>query len=703
MEYHDNNLIDNSDIYTTYEDKTVVPHEPKLILESNSEVLDMFNRMGFSINNLGVIDDGASLYVYDELIESFDNYYKMLIDTESTAHLIPQLKIDYLISLAIDIKTREHNGEVITDKEKYIAKAVKDALVTKMKDNNPLVIGTKVFENPDYAKVLFDDLDSMNVYKGYLSYVTDKVDLLINKFKIISRDPFKYDDNYMMYRDRILLYKALESGLFDDKYKEQIEVIDTILLYKAEYEDDEETIRVESEYLIVKAAKNKCRVNNIPYRKLYFSDYSYSDKKIPGEMCNSDEYMHGVSGRFDGNILVVAPKSQVYKRLHILLHEYEHLIQRTKNNSGTLDMAALSDVFCDLLRWLLSKPEEKYDEYSANYDIKTNEIFANEIAKREYNELLSSHGIKPNTNRKIDLQLPVRKKFLNSKRKDTISAKEKELYYEAVAKKFARDINDNEYTLHMYNVIMTGKLLEKFPEKLEEFPLLKHFFNQEKGRLKNLQELSSDYQKQDVNGRNTFSSFVEYQVINGDLDNVDLSTMSRIDRLSFMLMITRSITNLISRFAIAFNNGIEQNGKIEQELVAILNKELDFIKNNSKYITEIHELINSSGNYIEGIINGNRTTLSNEEKEIIERQMRYEHQSFDNDIETSLQINERIKLKTNVLEYQSNPLYLLDLYSKYKIEELIIFSLDGIDKEPNTFNIDDNNFRLSEIIIQNYE
>jgi len=49
MEYHDNNRIDINDIYTTYKEKTIIPNEPKLILESNSEVLDMFNRIGFKI------------------------------------------------------------------------------------------------------------------------------------------------------------------------------------------------------------------------------------------------------------------------------------------------------------------------------------------------------------------------------------------------------------------------------------------------------------------------------------------------------------------------------------------------------------------------------------------------------------------------------------------------------------------------------
>ena len=97
--------------------------------------------------------------------------------------------------------------------------------------------------------------------------------------------------------------------------------------------------------------------------------------------------------------------------------------------------------------------------------------------------------------------------------------------------------------------------------------------------------------------------------------------MNRVDRVCFMLMLTRSITNLISRFAIAILNGIEPNGKIEQELFAILSKELAFVKNNSNYINEMHELINSSGNYIEGFTGDNRVSLSKEEKEIIEKQM----------------------------------------------------------------------------------
>lgn len=671
--------LDNNNPNTSLDDmkyiEEVTDENETLSVEGNNMILNKLkdSKLNMVFKENGIIDNDYNVYIYKTLKKSFTDYKGDLLNA-GFIHLRPQLTIDFLVSMAIKYKKEDS----LTDQEKRALKAIKMVLLEEMENNNPLIMGTLLFANKEYLYGVFDTKEEKKVINKYANYITSKLKSLINKYKITGESNnvvfrLNYEIEDMSAEDELFLFKALESPIvltskIGKEYKKQREVINRILLYRLEYID--KLSKIETEYIINKCAKDKCRKNRILYRKVYLSDYYISERTLNDDICNEEDKNDDTYGTHNtsGLILVSMANCDNYNFIPTTLHECEHLNQSNDRKREKLNSNSLSISFDLFIRQVYSN--EFFNEYGRNYSIKTVEILANEAARKELNEILNEYHIKPTLH-------------TNKSR-----GKEGYLYQFDYANYKATDINNNKYTMHLYNVIMLERALDTDVDKIEKFPLLKIFCEPDKKRLKNLTELAKEYKKQDVNGRNTFPQFVQYQVLKGDLDNVQLVSMNDVDRLNFILMILRSTTYLLSHLSITFVN----RGKLDtqKEVYKALKKCLKFLKDNKNYIDKLHQKVLSTDDYLDKFMGKIKAvSVPANQKDLIKDQMNHEFFSHDRTLDTRIQLG-RDKIKSNLGVYQGNPFYLLNLYTRMDIKSLLKKIIMDDIKEEKLNNMVDN-------------
>jgi len=511
--------------------------------ETYLDIIKKFKKHGISISIGRNLKPGDTYFetIYSEMKKLYANYYNQLQYTDCLDVNL-QHRIDINLCVCLYIAQKNIQGdESITDKKKEFLNAIKTFLIDRIKARDLFIIDSIIFEDLKNYNLIFDTPELKAVLNEYIQYGQNKLDELMKK----------YNDKTITTKEKIILIKLLNSEIID-KDKEFVDQ-----LFKDMY-PKEKLANYESEFLVRYISKQKCAEKNIKYVKAYLFEDSKSMRG--GGYFPTTNYI-------EINVSNVSAQWIVFATLH----EYEHYCQKLDSLKGILNKNSLAEALYDVFIDHFSN-----EEYGRNYDFTDIELYANEAAKNE--------GIKLFLKNKMFL--------LNRNSHTGVIKPAKTKFWDSIMIGIKRDEKNKGYTINYYNVYHLEKALNAKEEYLNEYPILENFYSRNEKRMKNIQELSVEYAKQDLDGREAFIPFVEYQIANNglDLDNLDFDSLTDEEKINIMLLIAKHFKDLFARIFLYIkhiqNVGIANNQVFNDE-IEIFVKELEFLRRNSEYIKMI--------------------------------------------------------------------------------------------------------------------
>ena len=521
-----------------------------MIVKGLSETISSLRIRGVKFDYKNHSDnETTNVDVYEELNSLYDDYKKQLY-TEEPLQVNVQMNFDMIQYTAVWLGKRN------TPDSLSYQNAVRQFFIDRMKKNDYSILDTIILNNKNYIFLIFNDKESLKVVSDFFDNCKDKFEELKAKYeaKTISKE------------ESDLLIKMLMNTLFTSKYPElKAELLTDVYVKTA-------LTKTESEFLSREVAHWKAERKNMPYTKPYII-----------EMDEKGELPSYGAVHCEGVIFINYNETKKVSDdlIWTALHEYEHYIQDIEYKKGILTSNSLAMLIHKIIRY--NNPEE----YHRNYQNKEIELFANARAKTES---------------MIFKAQKIGHKAFEMKRPEMFSSSS---YRYSIEFGYQTDEQNESYTVNAFNMQEIERILQEDERISEHDKLILTIYNKKQKRLKNIFELSDEYVKQPIEGKEALSPAVEYQILKGDLNNIDFNLMSKEEITNVLLLLSRQLKNTMTRLYIYVEKyHINPNTKKEQiaktdnleEIILILKNEMTFIRNN---LETIKKFVDDWPNYLD--------------------------------------------------------------------------------------------------------
>lgn len=510
-------------------------------IQSSSQIISGLRGKGIKFDYKNHSDnETTNVDVYEELNSLYDDYKKQLY-TEEPLQVNVQMNFDMIQYTAVWLGKRN------TPDSLSYQNAVRQFFIERMQNNDYSILDSIILNNKKYIYLIFNDIESLKVVKNYFNVCKAKVEEL----------KAKYEQNTISKQEKDLLIKMLMNTLFRHKYSE----LKDKLLKDAFLKN--ELTKVETEFLSREVAYWKTKRKNIPYVKPYIIE---RDEK--GELPSY--------GGVQGESLVYINYNEIKKSSHdliwVTLHEYEHHLQAEQHRNGILTKNSLARAIFRVLA-LNSK-----EEYERNYEYKGIEVYANARAQAES----IFFKIEKFGYRGLD---KIKEKVYSYSN-----------YNRSIQFGYQTDEKNDAHTIDSYNMQQIEKILQENESFIKDDKIIPIIYNRNQKRLKNIFELSDEYIKQPIDGKDALSSVVEYQILKGDLNNINFNEMSKEEITNILLLLSRQLKHTMTRLynyvgyyrtGYVFKREEKARNDNLDEIILILKNEISFIKNNIEIIKSL--------------------------------------------------------------------------------------------------------------------
>ena len=287
---------------------------------------------------------------------------------------------------------------------------------------------------------------------------------------------------------------------------------------------------------------------------------------------------------------------------HTIFHEYRHSMQEKELVSSDKDMA-FEMAYQKLFYKYLNTPT--FDCYYKNYGHMGIEIDAEKMGFHYAKLFFESFGRK-------DLS-----KKLNEKAKKMVGERQ---YYPLMTKADGKKVQLDDYIV--YNL---DKIIKNHPEELNNYPVLNTIYNGN-GEKKDFFELLEERSHAHVDYRNKFSPYINKDIADNKLDNIDLERDLGIDKargylpmfstmfIEKEMAIFNYLNDITPTKKYNFEGGLKEADIINTTAyqIKLANKMMEFVNKNFDFLSTLsNEYISAKIELSTYIRNANNLTVSN--------------------------------------------------------------------------------------------